>query len=81
MAKEAATGSRKKKGARNANQPHARLKAPIRLLALAIQMSALSTFAPCEKTASRVVLTGLFLQPRALLLRPSQRPVVEARGH
>jgi hypothetical protein len=46
-------------------QPHARLKAPIRLPALKIQVSALSTFAPCEKTAARVVLRPLPAAPRA----------------
>jgi hypothetical protein len=59
------TGKRKKTGAGNANQPHARLKALIRLLTPTIQVSALPTFAPCEKTAARVVLGPLPAAPRA----------------
>jgi hypothetical protein len=41
----------------NANQPHPKPKAPIRLPALKIQVSAPTTFVPCEKTAARLILT------------------------
>jgi hypothetical protein len=47
-------------------QPHVRLKARIRLPALKIQVSAFSTFAPCEKMAARLILTPFPAAPRTL---------------
>jgi hypothetical protein len=67
MAKEEEAGlvEERKTCASNAMQPHVRLKARIRLPALKTQVSAFSTFAPCEKMAARLILAPLPAAPRA----------------